>query len=103
MPRYICKLDDMYFDWSTVVDAPITFGMTLEEYKEYYKSEYGNLSISSGEFDRRMKRVEETGTSSLLDKSIDSVIKGNRAGPKESELTKNQLIEYLRNQKDWSE
>jgi len=28
MPRYIIKLEDYYLEWSTVVDAPVTFGAT---------------------------------------------------------------------------
>jgi len=94
MPRYICKLDDMYFDWSTVVDAPITDGMSLEEYKEYYKEEYGKLSFDN-EFFERIKRVEEKGTSAF-DESIDSIISYNRAGPNESCLSKNDIIKYLK-------
>jgi hypothetical protein len=41
MGRFICKFEDKddvyYLEWSTVVDAPVTFGMSLEEFKEYYR------------------------------------------------------------------
>lgn len=49
MPRYICKLQDgdtaYYMEWSTVVDAPVTFGMTLEEFMEHYREEYGKRGL----------------------------------------------------------
>lgn len=40
MPIYIIKFDTpdgpRYLDYSTICDAPITYGMTLDEYKKYY-------------------------------------------------------------------
>ncbi len=101
MPRYICKFrdgdKDYYMEWSTVVDAPVTFGMSLEEFKEHYKEEYGNQGMRM-EFEERMKRVEEKGTSSRLDDSVEDMIQGNRAGKDETCLTVEQIIEgYCRN------
>ena len=29
MPRFTIKIKDRYFHWSTIVDAPITHGMTM--------------------------------------------------------------------------
>ena len=95
MPRYICKLNDMYFEWSTVVDAPVTYGFSLEEFKEYYKEEYGKLCFEH-ELPERLERIEKTGTSAF-NQSIDSIISYNRAGPNESCLSKNELIEFLKN------
>ena len=100
MSRFICKLDDIYFEWSTVVDAPVTFGMSLEEFTEYYRFQYGQHSFES-EFGGRMGRVEAKGTSSMLDSSIDELISFNRAGPKESCIDKETLIKYLKDKKDW--
>jgi hypothetical protein len=40
MPTYICKFQDgekaYYLEWSTIVDAPITTGMSLQEFKQHY-------------------------------------------------------------------
>jgi len=84
-------------EWSTVVDAPVTFGMTLEEFTAHYKDEYGRHGLQF-EFEQRMKRVEEKGTSSQLHDSVDEVISGNRAGKNETCLTKEQIIAgYCRN------
>ena len=49
MPRYILKINDgskdYYLLWSTVVDAPVTQGMSLREFKKYYQSEYGEQGM----------------------------------------------------------
>jgi hypothetical protein len=91
MPRYIIKLADKYLEWSTIVDAPVTNGMSLEEFKEYYKSEYGVQGLNG--LEERLKRVEEKGTSSIYEGSVDEVISGNRAGDNEKKLTKEEIIE----------
>lgn len=95
MPRLICKFTDnnesWYLEWSTVVDAPITFGMSLEDYKSYYKDEYGNQGMS--DLESRLQRVENKGTSSMIYKSLDDLIGYNRAGRNETVLSKQQLID----------
>lgn len=103
MPRFIVKLKDedkdYYMEWSTVVDAPVTFGLSLEEFKEHYKEEYGNRGLM--ELDERLKRVEEKGISSLMDEDIHDIISGNRAGKDETELSLEQIIEgYCRNREE---
>jgi hypothetical protein len=103
MGRFICKFDDgptaYYLEWSTVVDAPVTFGMSLDEFKAYYRDEYGRQGMDFG-FEERMKRVEEKGTSSQLDSCVDDVISGNRAGKDETCLSKEQIIEWYCRRKD---
>lgn len=95
MPRFICKITDKeqswYLEWSTVVDAPVTFGMSLEEFKEYYKDEYGRQGMQ--DLDKRLERVEEKGTSSMMHSSVSELISWNRAGKDGSILTKQQLID----------
>lgn len=97
MPQYICKLSDgerpLYFLWSTIVDAPITRGYLREDFKNYYIRLYGEESAA--ELDRRMARVEETGTS-CLDQTLEEIIGWNRAGPKETSLSREELIVELK-------
>ena len=95
MPRYIIKLTDKeskdyYLEYSSVVDAPVTYGMSLQDFKKYYINSYGQHSIH--QLNDRLERVEECGTSCRLDKSVDDTIELNRAGDKETTLTKDQLI-----------
>lgn len=101
MPRYICKFIDgdksYYLEWSTIVDAPVTSGMSLEEFRGYFRDEYGRKSMA--DLEDRLKRVEEKGTSSIMHDSVDDVIALNRAGKEETRLTLEQIIEgYCRGQ-----
>lgn len=100
MPKYICKLEGMYFEWSTVVDAPTTYGMTLEDFTAYYRERYGSHDMDAPDdagFAARMRRVEAKGTSTHCYDSVEELVEGNRAGPDESELTVPELAEFLRN------
>jgi len=100
MPKYICKLDGMYFDWSTVVDAPVTYGMTLAEFKRYYRERYGSHDMDADDdagFKARMKRVEAKGTSTHCYDSVEELVKFNRAGPDERCLSIPELSEWLLN------
>ena len=96
MGRCIVKLTDdaganFYLEWSSIVDAPVTYGMPLEEFHEYYREEYGESGMR--DLPQRLKRVESKGCSSWIDSSAEDVISGNRAGPKETEFSREQLIE----------
>lgn len=94
MPRYIIKLDTphgpRYMEWSTVVDAPVTYGVPLERFKAYYRERYGTEGMK--ELPERLERVERTGTSDMIG-TLDGLISCNRAGDKEEELTMEQIIE----------
>lgn len=84
--------NDYYLEWSTVVDAPVTYGMTLDEFREYYKAEYGNQGIKT--LPEELKRVEEYGISAHPPfNELESYFRHNRAGEKESRLNKQQIIE----------
>jgi len=89
MPRYIAKIDNFYLEWSTVVDAPVTFGMALDEFKEYYRQKHGEIGMTG--LADRLARVEQKGVSSHLDGSVESLFAYNRAGPNETCLSTNQI------------
>lgn len=91
MGRYIIKIEDKYLEWSTVVDAPVTWGVDRKDFEKWYLREYGESCRD--EFDRRMIRVEEKGTSSFMHDSLDEVLKGNRAGPGETSLSKDEIYQ----------
>ena len=43
MPNIICHLPNGNFlEWSTVVDAPTTYGVPRPEFDEYCRKRYGN-------------------------------------------------------------
>lgn len=90
MPRYIAKFADLYCEWSTIVDAPVTNLMPLDEFKSYYVQLYG--SYSGVELADRLRRVEETGCSSMIGETAESLLSCNRAGPNETSIGLRALI-----------
>lgn len=94
MSDYIIKLETKngprYLIWSTFVDAPITDGMTKEEFERWYLGEHGRHGMEV--LPERMRRVTEKGTSSWLHHSVEDLIACNRAGLKEKRLTLEEII-----------
>lgn len=96
MPRYIAKLaDNEYVEWSTVVDAPVTYIMTRDEMIRHLDS---NREVDrSYEAMERVKRADARGTSCISPIiSVEELISCNRAGDKETELTLEQIREKYR-------
>jgi len=91
MPKFIVKLEGYYFEYSTIVDAPVTFGMSLDEFKEYYQVEYGRQGMNG--LPERLERVEAKGSSAIDREDATDTLSGNRAGPNESELTVEQIYQ----------
>ena len=92
MARIIVKLRDYYFEYSSVVDAPVTWGMNREAFETYYREEYGRSSLE--DFQERMKRVEQNGTSSMSESSVEEVLSCNCAGPNGSNLTVDEIYKF---------
>ena len=88
MGRYIVQLDSYYLEWSTIVDAPVTWGMSFSAFQDYYLREYGESGFE--ELDSRMKRVVKKGHSAFGDFDIDF----NRAGTDEACLSRDEIIEW---------
>ena len=91
MGRCIIKIKDKYFEWSSVVDAPVTYGMNKKELKEYIKSEYGNQGLK--ELPQRLKRVKEKGSSWASGEDLKDTIDFNRAGEHEEQISKEEIYE----------
>lgn len=69
MPRYVCCLDNKFFEFSTVVEAPVTSLMCEAEFREYYERIHGELRTNqpgAEGLDARMDRARKYGTSSLM-------------------------------------
>lgn len=93
MGRCTIKLaKDKYLEWSTIVDAPITFVQSREEHAAYLLSEYGNHYKE--EIEPRLQRADERGHSwqGAPYKNARDAICANRAGPKERNLSLEQII-----------
>lgn len=92
MSSFIIKIKDQYLEWSTIVDAPVTFGMELKHFKRYYQKSNGTNGMSH--FQERIDRADKTGSSGYPPyNTLWSIIVGNRAGPNESELTEDEIYQ----------
>jgi hypothetical protein len=79
MGKYVAKLaDDAYVEWSTVVDAPLSWVLS----RQRAIGEWGHM---------RVLRADKNGTSILDDypagETPDEIVRGNRAGPQETEIS----------------
>ncbi len=91
MVDVIVKIKDRYFMWSTVVDAPIWEGLLKDDFISFYKQNKNHQECS---LDERMKRVDKNGTSAMwTDK--EGLLSGNRAGPKETHLTEDEIYNTM--------
>lgn len=94
MGRGIIKLNDgqrdWYMIWSTVVDAPITYGDSVDGLRAFIKDESGDDGLR--DLPARLARVEAKGTSFHDDATVYDTINFNRAGKGETCLTPEQLI-----------
>ena len=82
MGRYVaCLGEDLFCEWSSVVDAPVTDLMSRMRAERAFGAD-------------RVRRAAETGTSALdLPRMLpQEIIAGNRAGPDESALDLDELI-----------
>ena len=79
MPRYIIKIAGKYMECSSIVNAIVTCPMALEEFTEFYL-EYSPLKPERAreELAERLVRVEERGTSCMLDRSAEDTVQCNR-------------------------
>ena len=73
----IVKLEGLYLEWSSLVDAPVTFGMTTEEFVAYYEEENGRRGLD--DLDARLDRVDAKGTSVFGHADVQDTIWLNRA------------------------
>ncbi len=103
MGKFIIKIidpqdnKDYFMEWSTIVDAPVTWGMSLEEFRQYTKGEYGRQGLN--DLQERLDRVALKGSSGHPPyDDMKDVIKNNHAGENESEIDEEGLLNrYCRN------
>ena len=82
--KHVIRGEDRYLLWSSIVDAPVTMGMSLTALENYWREEYGKRGLE----DLR-RRLEHSKTCSVFD-----LVDGNRAGDGETELTEEQIIAF---------
>lgn len=85
MGKMIAQFGDKYVEWSSVVDAPVTYLMTEEELKQYLLGQHG-YKEGLWRLEDRMARVHEKGTSSRMGETRQDLLRSNRAGEKEKTI-----------------
>ena len=94
----IVKINDMYLMWSTIVDAPITYGMTFEQLVKYYAKKYEHSDEDS--FREKMMKIDEDGTGFQIGTNTNQIGEYNRAGPNESLLSIDEIYKsYCKREK----
>lgn len=105
MGNFLFKLTDKgrdyYLEWSTIVDAPVTYGMSLEELEAYILKTYGERGLAT--LPPRLARIEARGHSAIDDDAATAweAVWLNRAGDGETWLTLEQMVaKYCRREGD---
>ncbi len=98
MPTFIVRFDTdrgpRYLEWSTVVDAPVTWGVPLEEYQRYYRHMRGEDGMR--DLSKRIARADGPTRCSAMPgvDTLEGLILCNRAGKGETRLTLEQIIAF---------
>lgn len=101
MPRYIVKLkENAYVEWSTIVDAPVSYVLTREHMLAHLDITYGTSSVAENR--KRLERTDKHGTSCQSPYSMESLVSCNRAGDKEENISLEEILERydLKNQEE---
>jgi hypothetical protein len=98
MSEYIIKLNDkkndFYLIWSTVTKSPLSKGMSLEKFKDFYRFTLKESGIALSDekgFEERLKRANQTDCSAF-NYNLDEIIMNNRAGDNKEKLTKGEIL-----------
>ena len=90
MPHYIIKHtlpdgEDRYLCWSTIVDAPITYGVTRDELRGFWFARWGVAGAL--DFDRRVAAGGDPET-------LEYIWSVNRAGADETRISVAQIVDF---------
>jgi hypothetical protein len=91
MGRPILYHDGLFFEWSTICDAPASCAMTRAEMEEWLANFRGDTDVSE-----RLDRAVQHGTSLQNDSSTaQEYVSWNRAGSNETFLSFDDLITHI--------
>jgi len=98
MGKPIFILDGKFFVWSTVLDTPITPGLTMGQLEEFIFSEEGEIGLAT--LPARLDRVAEKGTSSQEHDSVEDLLFLNCMGQKGGRLPVDEALAMIRSWAD---
>jgi len=90
MGRCVIQLDGKFMEWTSVSDGPASLLLTEEQFRRYWREEYGRNRWH--ELAEILLLVKKYGTSARR-YTVDDIIKGNHAGKEGKHLTKKQIVE----------
>lgn len=104
MTRFIIRIKDLYFEWSTFVDAPVTRGLTRDEMRRHLLDKHGQYSYpddrlaTADQWGSTRKREQADGTAAGLETwpsymTAAECVLGNAAGDGETELTIDEIYQ----------
>lgn len=92
-------VEERFIIWSTGTDSPITFACTHDQVIAFYEEEARQAAHK--EATTALARAHARGTSSMGGSTFATLASINRAGPKESQLTEDEILEfYVRRKED---
>lgn len=98
MPRLCFKIHDEKFDrdyfleWSSIVDSFVTNGMSEDEYRKYFLSEYGRSYAD--QVDSEIERINKTGSNSRTGlTTLKSILDYNLCGENDEKLNLEEILD----------
>ena len=91
MADLLYKIGSYYLIWSTITDSPTRLFLCERSFEKDFLSFYPDMKV---EMERALLMAKKFGTSSKRGMSFRELIKGNRAGPNETELTYYEIYKY---------
>ena len=96
MGSFICMFQEggyeVWFKWSTIVDAPTIIFHNIQDLESWYQKEFGFAGMR--ELPARIERARKTGTSAH-GSDLESLMTHNRAGKDETTLSNEDLKDWL--------
>lgn len=93
MRGHVVKLPNgNYLIWSSVADAPLTCGMPRDVFIEKLTSQYSHI-YDEATLIEKVALADQKGSSRPGYQTLEELIEGNCAGPGESSLTLDEIVE----------
>lgn len=93
MPTFICHHDGLFFEWSTVVDAPVSAAMSRDEFEQNYLHRFGYEGMRT--LPERLARAVANGTSARHSTSLEDMVAGNRAGDNDEAISLGEIMDVV--------
>lgn len=91
--HHIVKLPNgNYLVWSSVADAPLSYGLPSDAFADFARDEYGHI-FNGASLETKMALADRLGSSRPGYETLEELIAGNCAGIDGSSLTLDEIVE----------